>query len=496
MRAKPKKKVAAGKATRPAGKRQNGATRNRRPLPKPAIAPDATPRPLRRPQNVDELKRAISTYHEEILSQAEQLKQAQEELEKAHHRYALLYDEAPVGYLTLDLNGVIEQANLTAAGFLGASRDGILRRPLLVFIHEEDRPAFLKFMLLCRGDGGTQRQWAELRLRRTSGGVTHVQLSSVAVRRESSGGMVFLTALTDVSGRVRVEQERKRAEEQIVEALRQRASAQAANEAKDRFLAMVSHELRTPLSAILLWTRLLQSGNPSDLAQVREGLRAIRTSAEAQKQLIEDLLDLSRITTGNLRLEMQEVELIPAVRDALSAIGPAAEAKKIKLVADLDPDVGIVRIDPDRLRQVVWNLLTNAVKFTPDEGRVELALRRHGTEVEIRVSDTGIGIDESFLPHAFESFRQADSSHSRAQTGIGVGLAIVKQLVELHGGRISAHSAGAGRGATFLVRLPRPEASLVDAVNEGANILMDDADWTSIRKAARAVATKAPRKKA
>ena len=137
---------------------------------------------------------------------------------------------------------------------------------------------------------------------------------------------------------------------------------------------MVSHELRTPLSAILLWTRLLQSGNPSDLAQVRKGLRAIRTSAEAQKQLIEDLLDLSRITTGNLRLGMQEVELIPAVRYP-AAIGPAAEAKKIKLVADLDPDVGVVRIDPDRLRQVVWNP-DNAVKFTPDEGRVELAAQR------------------------------------------------------------------------------------------------------------------------
>ena len=411
-------------------------------------------------KTAEELKSAVSVYHEELITQTEQLKQAQADLEESHHRYTMLYDEAPVGYLTLDPNGVIEQANLTAAGFLGASRDGILRRPLWVFVHEEDRPAFLNFLLVCRGTPGKHRQWVEVRLRGLRGGITHVQLSSVGIRREpGGGGVVFLTALTDVSGRVRIEQERKKAEEQIVEVMSQRSAAQAASEAKDRFLAMVSHELRTPLSAILLWTKLLQSGQVPDRKQVSEGLHAIQTSAESQKQLIEDLLDLSRITTGNLRLEMRLVELVPVVRDALSAIAPAAEAKQVRLITRLDENIGVVRIDPDRIRQIVWNLLTNAVKFTNNDRQVELSLRRFGAEVEIRVTDTGIGIEPSFLPHVFESFRQADSSHTRAQSGIGVGLAIVKQLVELHGGRVTAHSAGRDQGAMFLVRLPLPHAS-------------------------------------
>jgi PAS domain S-box-containing protein len=458
MGAKRKKNGAATKPARARSTRQQRKNRPERPVPKPTMAGDADLRPLHGVRTVDELRSAICTYHE-VVSQSEQLRLAQAELEDSHHRYELLYDEAPVGYMTLDPNGVIEQANLTAAGYLGTSRDGILYRPLLVFVHEEDRAAFLNFLMVCRGNSGKHPQWVELRLCRINGGVTHVQLSSVGVRRESGGGVVFLTALTDVGGRVRIEQERKRAEEQIVEAMRQRAVLQAASQAKDRFLAIVSHELRTPLSAILLWTKLLRSGELTDREQLREGLHAIHTSAESQKQLIEDLLDLSRITTGNLRLEMREIELLPVVRDALSAIAPAAEAKRIQLFGDLDPTIGVVRVDPDRLRQVVWNLLTNAVKFTNHEGQVDLSLRRFGAEVEIRVSDSGIGIEPSFLPHVFESFRQADSSHSRAQSGIGVGLTIVKQLVELHGGRITAHSAGPGHGATFLVRLPLLESS-------------------------------------
>jgi PAS domain S-box-containing protein len=457
MSAKPKKPTRPAKAASAGkrGKRIPAAKRRKR-----TFAGDAELPYVSSLRTSAELRSALYSYHEEVVAQAEQLKYTQAELEESQHRYAWLYDEAPVGYVTLDHNGIVERANLTATRFLGIPRDGILYRPLLVFIHEEDRPVYLNFLLACRRSGGKERQWAEVRLAHWRRKVIHVQLSSVGVRRDSGGRIVHLTAMTDVSGRARIEQERKQAQDQILEMMQERSAAEAANEAKDRFLAVVSHELRTPLSAILLWSKLLQDTPLTDTRQIREGLHAIQSSGEAQKELVEDLLDLSRITTGQLRLEMKDVELIPIVRDALTAITPAAQAKQIELTVELDPMVGVVRIDPDRLRQVVWNLLTNAVKFTPSGGHVLLAITRLGGEVEIRVSDTGRGIEESFLPHVFESFRQADSSHSRSYSGIGVGLTIVKQLVELHGGTIHAHSAGVDKGSTFLIRLPLPESAL------------------------------------
>ena len=246
---------------------------------------------------------------------------------------------------------------------------------------------------------------------------------------------------------------RKRSEDMLRAA---KAAAEDANRVKDEFLATLSHELRTPLGAILLWAKLLEGEGSKDAAQLREGLAAIKTSAEAQKELIEDLLDMSRITTGKLRLKPREVELAPVIRDALEAIRPAATAKHVGVSAELAMGTGTVMIDPDRIRQVVWNLLTNAVKFTPSGGRVDVELGRLDGAVEIRVRDSGQGIEPDFLPHVFERFRQADSSHARAQGGIGLGLAIAKQLVELHGGTIDADSAGTRKGATFTVHLPLP----------------------------------------
>jgi two-component system CheB/CheR fusion protein len=247
-----------------------------------------------------------------------------------------------------------------------------------------------------------------------------------------------------------------------VEALQQREegeraaleAAELANRVKDEFLATLSHELRTPLSAILLWAKMLTSQSETKLLD--EGLAAIRNSADAQKQLIEDLLDTSRITSGHLRLEMRPTELASVVDSAVESVLPAAQAKGVKIVVEVDPKIGTVRLDPDRIRQVIWNLLTNAIKFTPGGGTVNVTLLRQGHDVELRVTDTGKGVNPEFLPHMFELFRQADPTTTRNQGGLGLGLAICKKLVEQHGGTITARSDGLGRGAIFTVNLPLP----------------------------------------
>ena len=232
-----------------------------------------------------------------------------------------------------------------------------------------------------------------------------------------------------------------------------RAEAETANTMKDEFLATLSHELRTPLNAVLGWTRMLRTGTV-DEGTAKRALEVIERNAVAQLQLIEDLLDVSRIITGKLRLDVQPVEPVRVVEAALDAVRPAAEAKSIRLQPVLDPRAGPVSGDPDRLQQVVWNLVSNAIKFTPRGGRVQVRVARVNSHVEIVVTDTGQGIDTDMLPHVFERFRQADSSSQRSHGGLGLGLALVRQLVELHGGSVEASSPGAGLGATFTVKLP------------------------------------------
>jgi PAS domain S-box-containing protein len=229
--------------------------------------------------------------------------------------------------------------------------------------------------------------------------------------------------------------------------------AQAANRAKDEFLAIVSHELRTPLTAILGWSRILSSGK-LDEAKTAQALAAIDRNAKAQAQLIDDLLDVSRIITNKLQLDLHPIELVPIIEAAIEAVRPAAEAKSIQLEARLDQAAGVVFGDSHRLRQVVWNLLSNAIKFTPSGGRVEIRLLREADQATIIVSDTGQGISPDFLPYVFERFRQADSTTTRAHGGLGLGLAIVRYLVEQHGGSVEAASPGLGQGATFTVKLP------------------------------------------
>ena len=232
-----------------------------------------------------------------------------------------------------------------------------------------------------------------------------------------------------------------------------RAAAEAANRAKDEFLAVLSHELRTPLNAVYGWARLLQAGQIRDETAER-ALDAIVRNSNAQVQLIDDLLDVSRVVSGKMRLDVRPVDLRTVIEGALDAVRPAAEAKAIRLQSVLDPRAAPITGDAGRLQQVIWNLLMNAVKFTPKGGRVQIHLQRVNSHVEVVVGDSGQGIAPDVLPFIFDRFRQADSSSTRAHTGLGLGLALVKHLVELHGGRVSVHSPGERQGATFIVSLP------------------------------------------
>jgi len=231
------------------------------------------------------------------------------------------------------------------------------------------------------------------------------------------------------------------------------SEAERVGRLKDEFLANLSHELRSPINAILGWSQLLRTADatPQDLV---EGLDVIQRQARAQVRLIDDLLDMSRIISGKLRLDVRRVELPAVIEAALAAVRPAADAKKIRIQTVVDPLAGPVTGDPDRLQQIFWNLLSNAVKFTHKGGKVQIALERVNSHVELSVSDDGEGIGPDFLPHVFERLSQGDSSARKAHTGLGLGLAIVKSLTEMHGGSVRAKSPGLDQGATFLVTLP------------------------------------------
>jgi signal transduction histidine kinase len=234
-----------------------------------------------------------------------------------------------------------------------------------------------------------------------------------------------------------------------------RKDAETAVALKDQFIMTVSHELRTPLTAIAGWARMLVDGMVTD-AQKNAALRTIERNAQTQTRLIEDLLDVSGIMTGKLRLDLRKVLLADIIQASIDAVRPAADAKGIDLASTVEPDTGELMADPDRLQQVIWNLLSNAVKFTGEGGKVNLYASRQHEHVEIVVTDTGIGISQDFLPHVFDRFRQADTGSSRRHGGLGIGLAIVRNLVELHGGTVTAESEGEGKGARFTVRLPAP----------------------------------------
>jgi PAS domain S-box-containing protein len=351
-----------------------------------------------------------------------------------------LLNTAPCGFLSFADDGRVRLVNETLLGLLGYGRDELVGRHVESLMPVASRIFYQTHLFpLLRLHGRVEEVYFSLR---TKGGL-EVPVLVNAARGEREGVVVNDCVLMHVH-------QRDRYEDEILEAKR---AAEEATRAKDEFLAMVSHELRTPLTSILGWSRMLQTGRLDEKTAAR-ALDAIERNAESQNQLIGDLLDFSRIISGRIRLEVGRVEPAQVVEAAVDVVSPAADAKGITLQTVLDTKAGPVSGDPERLQQVMWNLMSNAVKFTPKGGRVHVRLARVNSSVEIAVSDTGQGISAEFLPYVFDRFRQADSTTTRRQAGLGLGMAITKHLVELHGGTIRAESPGVGHGATFTLRLP------------------------------------------
>ena len=345
------------------------------------------------------------------------------------------------------LEGVIMSWNPAAERLFGYSAaEAIGQNIRLIIPHdrwgEEDE-------VLARIGRGEKVDHFETIRRAKDGKLLNISLT-VSPVKDRSGKIVGASKVArDITDRKRAEAELERllaSEKQL------RRQAEEASRLKDEFLAVVSHELRSPLNAITGWASLLLMRQLDD--RTKHAIETILRNAQTQTQLVADLLDVSRIVTGQLRLKVQSFQLIPVIEAAIEVVRPASEAKSIRIETILDPSAGPIAGDPDRMQQIFWNLLSNAVKFTPKGGRIQVRLQRINSHVEVVVSDTGRGVDPKLLPFIFERFRQGDSSTTREHGGLGLGLAIVRHLVELHGGVVNAYSDGAGKGAEFIVQLP------------------------------------------
>ena len=376
-------------------------------------------------------------------------KLAAERLRQSEERLRGMFEQAAVGIAVADLDGRFGDMNAKFAEILGHSAEELQRVTFADITHPDDlaeTKAAVRELL----EGSRASYSLEKRYIRKDG-TTIWSLTTVTLLKDAAGKpQQFLGVIEDITRRKEMEEQRQ----VLLENERlARSEAERMSNVKDEFLATLSHELRTPLNAILGWSHLLRSGG-KDRADLLKGLDTIARNAQIQTQLIEDLLDMSRITSGKLRLDVQPISPVPFIDAALETVRPAADAKGISLGKSLDPFAGPISGDASRLQQVVWNLLSNAIKFTPRGGKVQVALQRVGSHVEISVADTGIGIYPEFIPHLFERFRQGDASTTRNFGGLGLGLSIVKSLVELHGGTVAAESPGEGLGTTITVRLP------------------------------------------
>jgi PAS domain S-box-containing protein len=371
------------------------------------------------------------------------------DLRENRERLALAIDAADLGYWAWNPRDDLMTLSTRVAAIFGVPPDkSITRTDIRNLLHPDDREtARLANERAMREGVDYDMEYRVIR----PDGVTVWVATRGRLQRDSAGGIVgMLGVIQDITRRKVAEQQRL----DLLEAERAaRTEAERANRAKDEFLSVVSHELRTPLNAIMGWSEVLQTEEGLTPA-ILEGLGIIERNARAQAQIIEDLLDMSRIISGKVRLAVQRVDLPTVIDAALASMLPAAEAKGLRLQKLIDPHAGPVSGDPARLQQVIWNLLSNAIKFTGKGGRVSITLARINSHVEITVNDTGTGISADFLPYVFERFRQEESATQRLHGGLGLGLAIVKHLVELHGGTIEAKSPGVGGGATFRVALP------------------------------------------
>jgi PAS domain S-box-containing protein len=369
-------------------------------------------------------------------------------------RLAAIVESSDDVIVSKNLDGIITSWNAAAERMFGWPATEAVGRHITLII-PEDRLAE-EDEVIARIRRGERVEHFDTVRRTKDGRFVDVSIT-VSPVKDSRGRIVGASKIArDITDRRRLDEERR----QLLGRERAaRETAEAANRAKDEFLAVVSHELRTPLNAVFGWARMLQSTDMN--AETRErAVAAIVRGASAQVRLIEDLLDVSRIVTGSFRLDVERVDLRDVVAAALDTVRPAAEAKDVAIEMQTAPEPMIVMGAEDRLQQVVWNLLMNAVKFTPRRGHVLAVLQSRDGKAEITVSDTGEGIAATALPYVFERFRQEDSSSTRAHAGLGLGLALVRHLVELHGGSVTAESPGKGQGATFRVKLPlAPPAS-------------------------------------
>ncbi|MBI3803072.1 MAG: PAS domain S-box protein [Nitrospirae bacterium] len=416
------------------------------------------------PQETEHLFHELQVHQIELEMQNEDLRSSQSQLEELLNRYTDLYDFAPIGYFTLDENGLVLEVNLKGAELLAVERRHLIGKPFIVYVAQADRARFRE-RLSGISKGGVRESY-ELKLNSLGGSSFDAQIEE-SIGTSMGGYPLLRMAILDITRQKQAEQAR---EQLLSGEQKARLEAQEANRLKDEFLATVSHELRTPLNAICGWANLLRTGEV-DPETEETALETMERNAKAQEHLIDDLLDLSRIITGKLCLKARPLNLVPIIEAAIETVQQAAEAKEIEIKLDIDLSIGPVMVDPDRLQQVIWNLLSNAIKFTPGRGQVEIFLERVDSSVQIRVRDSGIGIPADFLPYVFDRFRQADGGNTRSYGGLGLGLAIVKHLVELHGGSVLAESPGEGRGTTLTVRLPIRSVKKIESGSEpGASL--------------------------
>jgi PAS domain S-box-containing protein len=384
---------------------------------------------------LQETNRGVVAVYAELEDQTERVRQAEDRLRMlldGVHDYAICM---------LGPDGEIASWNVGGERIFGFSADEIIGRNYACFFPPVEREEGLPEEHLKQAFAEGRHEIEGIRVRR-GGSAFDASVVITPMRRPSGQHRGFSLVIRDITERKRLEDDLRRRAEDL----------DAANRAKEDFLATLSHELRTPLNAMLGWARLLRMGR-LDPATTERALETIERNAHIQEQLIADILDVSRIVTGKLRLNLRPIDLTPVLDGAVEAVRATAEAKGVVLDVQVEPP-GVVHGDPDRLQQVMWNLLSNAVKFTPSGGTVTISSGRVGANAMIRISDTGEGMAPELLPYVFDRFRQGDASATRSHGGLGLGLAIVRHIIELHGGQVQAWSEGTGRGSSFAVQLP------------------------------------------
>lgn len=368
--------------------------------------------------------------------------------ERARALLAEIVNSSEDAIVSKSLEGIITSWNAAAERMFEYTEREAVGKSINIIIPDEHRDE--EKMILSRLRQGKRIEHFET-IRVTKSGVVKNISLTISPVRDRNGVIIGASKIArDITDRIRGEEERARL---LASESAARQQAETANRAKDEFLAMISHEIRSPLNAILGWAQMLRQSR-LDQDGIARATESIERNARAQVQLLSDLLDISRVITGKLRIDPRPVDIRHSLDAALESIGPAAKAKSIEIKIHYQASEAIVSGDADRLQQVFWNLLSNAVKFTPARGRIVITVQRHGSYINIEIADSGVGIRKEFLPYVFDRFSQADTSSIREHTGLGLGLAIVRHLVELHGGHTRAFSSGEGSGATFTVSLP------------------------------------------